>query len=195
MKMVLRTFIGITLIGAAAAMAGGMFSSSAVGQEPWRQYSGDYTEVENVLFDLYRSCSFSPGNECDWDRMRQLCHPEAVFFQPPPRGTDAFLPYDLEGFIQFFKDDIEKYDMKTTGFHEQLGRHETTSFGRIAHSYAVYEIRMDPDAPNPLQRGVDSIQLAFHEGRWWISSINTDVEMPGRLIPDSILKGGSGGGE
>lgn len=195
MKKISGVMFGITPVVVLAAMIGGGFTVSAAEQEPWRQYSGDYTEVENVLLDLYRSCSFSPGNECDWDRMRQLCHPEAVFFQPPGRGEAAFRPFDLEGFIQFFKDDIEKYDMKRTGFHERLGRYEKTSFGRIAHSYAVYEIRMDPEAPNPLQRGVDSISLALHEGRWWISSIVTDVEMPGREIPESILKGGSGGGE
>jgi hypothetical protein len=164
--------------------------SQESGQQPWRQYSGDYTQIENVLTDLYRSVSFEPGSECDWDRLRMLCHENAVFFQPPARGTQSFRPFSLEGFIQFFKDDIERYNMKQTGFHERLGRHETTSYARIAHSYAVYEVRIQPDEPDPRQRGVDSIQLAFHEGRWWITAINTDVEIQGQPIPDSILRGG-----
>jgi|GEM_PF-5278227 len=188
----------------AAGIAGlvvlGLIISSRVvpdrvgGQEPWRQYADDYTAIENVLADLYRACSFSPGNECDWDRIRRLCHPMAVFFQPPNRGTNTFRPFDLEGFIQFFKEDIERFNMRATGFHERLGRHETTSFGRVAHSYVVFEIRQDPAAENPMQRGVDSISLVNHEGRWWVSSIDTDFEFPGfQDIPERILPGGDGG--
>ncbi len=192
MMHVPRFAMGVAALCFAFVLAAQVFTRPALGQEPWRQYSGDYTQIENVLVDLYRAVSFSPGNEPDWDRVRMLCHTDAVFFQPPLRGTTAFRPYSLEGFVQFFKDDIEQYNMKQTGFHERLGRHETTSFGRIAHSYVVYEIRIQPDEPGPRQRGVDSIQLAFHEGRWWITSINTDVEMPGQLIPESILKGGEG---
>ena len=187
MKRLLRTSVGVGVLCFALMLASQVSARQAADQEPWRQYEGDYTQIENVLTDLYPSVSFSPGNDCDWGRIRLLCHPDAVFFQPPARGTTAFRPFDLEGFIQFFKDDIETYNMKESGFHERLGRHETTSFGRIAHSYAVYEIRIQPDEPNPRQRGVDSVQLAFHEERWWITAINTDVEMPGRLIPERIL--------
>ena len=159
-------------------------------QDPWRQYAGEYTVIENVLTDLYKSVSFGPGNECDWERLRLLCHPEVVFYQPPRRGSTAFTAYDLDAFIQFFKDDIERNDMGRTGFHERVGRHETTSFGRIAHSYVVFEIRLDPTAESPLQRGVDSVSLVLHEGRWWVSSIDTDYEFPGRQdIPDRILPG------
>ena len=187
MRKVARASVCAGILCLALILVSQVSARQAVEQEPWRQYAGDYAQIENVLTDLYKAVSFGPGNECDWDRLRMLCHADAVFFQPPPRGTTAFRPYSLEAFIQYFKDDIERYNMRETGFHERLGRHETTYFGRIAHSYVVYEIRIQPDEPNPRQRGVDSIQLALHEGRWWITAINTDVEMPGRLIPERIL--------
>jgi len=193
MKMMSRIIAGITLMAVIAVLAGGAFRARAQDQVPWRQYSDDYTEIENVLVDLYKSCSFASGEVCDYERMKMLFHPEVMFFQPPTRGSDAFRPMDLEGFFELWKHDIELYNMSETGFYEKLGRHETTSFGRLAHSYVVFEIRRDPESPRPLQRGVDSIELAFHEGRWWVASIVTDFEFPQQPIPDSILKGGSSG--
>ncbi len=197
MKNISRIIAGIALvavIAVIAVMASGTFRATAQEQVPWRQYADDYTVIENVLVDLYKTCTFGPGNEVDYERMKMLFHPKVVFFQPPTRGSNAFRPMDLEGFFELWKHDIEQFNMKETGFYESLSRHETTSFGRLAHSYVVFEGRTDPDATRA-QRGVDSIDLVFHEGRWWVASIVTDFEFPQQLIPDSILKGGSGGGE
>ena len=195
MKMMIRIITGAALAAMIAVGSAGTFPAAAQEQElePWRQYAADYTEIENVLVDLYKSCTFGPGNEVDYDRMSVLFHPDVVFFQPPNRGSDAFRPMDLEGFFELWRHDIEAYNMKATGFYENLVRHETTSFGRLAHSYVVFKGGPDPDGIRG-QRGVDSIELAFHEGRWWVASIVTDFEFPQQLIPESILKGGSGGG-
>lgn len=187
MKRALRSAAGVLALCCAMILVSRVSARQDAPQVPWRQYAGDYTQIENVLTDLYKSVSFGPGDECDWERIRMLCHPDVVFYQPPLRGATNFRPYDLEGFIQLFKDDIERSNMKDSGFHERIGRHETTSFGRIAHSYVVFEIRMQPEAPNPLQRGVDSIQLALHDGRWWVTAINTDYEFTHQPIPERIL--------
>jgi hypothetical protein len=185
---------GALLAVVLAAGAGGVFRTAAQEDPSWRQYADDYTEIENVLVDLYKTCTFGPGGEPDYDRMKVLFHPEVVFFQPPMRGSTAFRPMDLEGFFELWKHDIERSTMSETGFYETLSRHETTSFGRLAHSYVVFEGTQYPDTARR-QRGVDSIDLVFHEGRWWVASIVTDFELPQQRIPDSILRGGGGEGE
>ena len=68
---------------------------------------------------------------------------------------------------------------------------QTRSFGDAAHSFVVYEAKIDNGPDSPVQRGLDSFQLVRHEGRWLIASIATQVERPGRPIPGEFLKPGA----
>jgi len=60
--------------------------------------------------------------------------------------------------------------------------------GRLAHAYVVYEVRLRPEDEQPLQKGVDSLQLVRSEGRWWIASIANDIETPDNMIPERFYE-------
>ena len=87
MKKALQTITGAALLCFFAVMAIGIFPATAQEQVPWRQYADDYTVIENILVDLYKTCTFGPGNEVDYERMKVLFHPDVVFFQPPARSS------------------------------------------------------------------------------------------------------------
>ena len=69
------------------------------------------------------------------------------------------------------------------------GRHET--FGNLTHAFSTYEsYREDQGDPDtPFARGINSIQLILHRGRYWITSISWDSERPGNPIPDRYIGG------
>ena len=160
---------------------------SITGQGGQRQYAGDYSAIENVITDLYRTVSFDPGGEPDWERLRLLLFTDAVFVMRA-RMPVAMQKYSTEEFIDLFRRDIETYNMRDTGFNERVAGYSLDSFGRLAHAYVVYEVRLRPEDEQPLQKGVDSLQLVRSEGRWWIASIANDIETPDNMIPERFYE-------
>ena len=75
MKRALRSAAGVLALCCAMILVSRVSARQDAPQVPWRQYAGDYTQIENVLNELYKSVSFGPGDECDWERIRMLCHP------------------------------------------------------------------------------------------------------------------------
>ncbi|KAA3605100.1 MAG: hypothetical protein DWQ01_21135 [Planctomycetota bacterium] len=144
--------------------------------------TSEFATVEALVQALYQAVSFPAGTEPNWQRLKSMMGPKAIFVQPP-RGGSKPMTLSVDEFIQLFKDDIERSPMKTSGFHEKVGRVEISRFGSLAHAMVVFEVRFDPKAEQPLGRGVDSLQLYRYDGRWWIASITTEYERPGKPIP------------
>jgi hypothetical protein len=142
--------------------------------------------VEGVAEALYRSVSFEAGGEPDWQRLRSLMLPGAVVAQPVRGGIEVEL-LTVDEFIERFQKGFEGSPLQTSGFNEDIVRTETTRFGRIAHCHVVFESRTGGSSAALLGRGVDSIQLVLTGGRWWIASIATELEQPGRPIPESFV--------
>jgi hypothetical protein len=143
--------------------------------------------IEHIIGTLYQAVSFKSGQEPDWDLLRSLMMEDASFVMR--RGDSRpILRATTEEFIQFYLQDLDLYNMRETGFYEQVGGNTITRFNRIAHCLVVFEMRTDPESEVPVGRGVDSIQLVHDAGRWWVASIATEHERPGRLIPEEFLK-------
>ena len=156
----------------------------------------DLATVDGVVAALYQAVSFAPGSEPDWASLRTLLLPNAVIAQPV-RGSDEVELLSVDAFIGRFKEDLDNFKMRETGFWETVARVEKTGFGRIAHCFVVFEPRTDPSSAEPAGRGVDSIELIRTGGRWWIAAITTEHERPGRALPttfESEVTAAAGGG-
>ena len=168
--------------GLVAAAAGAGVGSVSAAETPT---AADVSTIEGVIAALYRSVSFEAGGEPDWQLLRSLMLPGAVLAQPM-RGSDQVELLTVEEYISRFRKALGQSTLRTTGFHETVARVSTTRFGRTAHCHVVFEPRTDPASAEPLGRGVDSIELVRTGGRWWIASIATELEAPGRPIPEAF---------
>ena len=66
---------------------------------------------------------------------------------------------------------------------------------RRRHRLRRYDSVRSLSDPEPFMRGINSIQLVWHEGRWWVTSIVWDFERPDNPIPSVYLPdSGSGAG-
>ena len=82
------------------------------------------------------------------------------------------------------------YLMQNGFFENEVGREENR-FGEIAHVWSAYEF-MSTKNGDPEQRGINSIQLVFDQGRWWITNILWNSERPDNTIPANLqTKAGS----
>ena len=141
-------------------------------------------EAEKVVAELYRLVTMEPGTSPDWDAVRPLFLEEAVVVLRSSRT--AMTVFDLEGWIQDFKDAIDKWDMSTRGFEEKLLKMKTQVFGDIAHCFAVYRAGFITGENLPSNVGLDSIQLIRRDGRWLVVSITNEVERPDVPLPQDL---------
>ncbi len=175
----MRLGLACVLMAAAAIGAGPVIAEEA-------PPSADVATVEGVVEALYRGASFEPGGEPNWALLRSLMLPEAVVAHPVRGGEEVEL-LTVHEYIDRFQHELEGSPLRATGLHETIARTEITRFGRIAHCHVVYEPRTGGSSAAPLGRGVDSITLVLTGGRWWIASIATELEQPGRPVPESFM--------
>jgi hypothetical protein len=143
-----------------------------------------YMEPESLLRGLYAAVTFEPGTLPDWDYVRSFFIPEAVFGVRKSRTSMEVL--DLDGFVGWWLEDIEKHKMKERGFKESIEKLKMTVYRDTAHCFIVYKAQFITPADSPGQLGLDSFGLMKKDGRWWIVSITNDVITPQNPLPENL---------
>src|ERR1043165_7225147 len=126
----------------------------------------DVASIDAIITAAYDGISGPAGKKRDWERERSLFYPGARLI---PTATVAGrndvdlapLVLDVEGYIARVEPLFAK-----EGFYETEIARRVEQFGRIAHVWSTYESRHDPSEKEPFMRGINSIQLLFHDNRW-----------------------------
>jgi hypothetical protein len=143
-----------------------------------------YGDPESLVRGLYASVTFESGTLPDWDYVRSFFIPEAIFGVRKTRTLMEVL--DLDGFIDWWLEDIAKHKLKERGLEESVEKMRMTAYGNIAHCFVVYKVRILTPADAPGHLGLDSFGLMKKDGRWWIVSITNDVVTPQNPLPDFL---------
>ena len=138
--------------------------------------------VVAAMYDLLSGPAESE-RERDWDRFKGLALPSARWlichgWDADGNKTPGLREWDTEGFVA---DARKAYQF--SGFWEQEIWGRTERFGNIAHRFSTYESRVGSKESEPVGRGINSVQLAWADGRWWIASVVWDSESPVQPIP------------
>jgi hypothetical protein len=148
--------------------------------------AADVASPEAIVLALYDTISGPRDTERDWDRLRSLFDPRARFLigrwlADPEEPRDAVYEWDLESFVA----EGRQYWLEH-GFWESQLAARVEAYGNVAQVFSSYESREGSEDAEPVGRGVNSIQLLRHAGRWWILSIAWDVETPEVPIPADL---------
>lgn len=145
---------------------------------------------EAVVDAMYDLLSGPPEEQRqrDWDRFRALALPNARFlichgWDEDGDRTAGLREWDMDGFVADAK---EAY--RSEGFWEREVWGRTERFGGIAHRFSTYESRVRSEESEPVAYGINSIQLARFEDRWWIASVIWDHQTPAQAIPSKYLE-------
>lgn len=171
------------LVCAAAVLCMAPHAVAAQDQPPPLQVAAQ--TPRGLIEALYDMVSFGPGPEPDWNMFRGVFLEDAVLVTAPIR-TQPMRVMSVDGFIQDWRDFFRSAQLEGTGFTETIAGLDVTEFGGMAHAFVIFEPRIPGNTPARQQRGLDSIELAYDGGRWWISAITTDFEEPGKTIPAGI---------
>ena len=168
----------------ALALATWLTCSLAAGQAPSGARPADTETAESLVAALYDVISGPAGQARDWDRFRNLFAPGARLIPAAPRA-DLSAPASLspEDYIQRTSENFLK-----NGFFEKEVARRSDAFGTVAHVFSTYESRRALADEKPMARGINSIQLYKHAGRWWIATVMWDQERPGNPIPGRYLE-------
>ena len=142
----------------------------------------DTSSIDAVIHALYDSISFLPNSQPDFARLKSLFHPRGRLIPPAAEEGKAIRVLDVDEFIKNSREDIIMGGMESRGFFEKELRRQTESFGNIVHAFSTYESRFTSADKEPIQRGINSIQLVRDQGRWWVLTILWDTERPGNPL-------------
>jgi hypothetical protein len=138
----------------------------------------DVRSIDGIMSALYKCLSGPAGADRDWDLLRYLLAPGAQLIPlvPQPDGRSRPDRHDVES----YRRSRAPY-FATHSFYESEVERRAEIWGSIASVMSAYESRVAPEAA-PFARGINSIQLVWDDGRWWIVSIlweqSVDVEEP-----------------
>lgn len=147
----------------------------------------DVATPQAVVDALYASIARAPGEDYDWDRNLSLFLPSARVIANTEQRGGAFVVHTPEQFRALVDSFTVVGGEGDLGFQEEELHNVVERFGDVAHVFSTYQKRWWGD-DEILGRGINSIQMVWHEGRWWISSIAWDEEvgagpLPGRYLP------------
>ncbi len=150
----------------------------------------DVQTVDGIIQALYASIS-GPAGPRDWHRFHSLFLPGAILMQAGPR-PDTVPPPPAIGPDEY-RDRSAPYFAENAFYESEVTR-RVERFGTVAHVWSTYISRNEPGA-EPFARGINSIQLVWHQDRWWVATIIWDAERPSNPIPPAYLPdGGQGAG-
>jgi len=157
------------------------FAATALSaQGPTGAGPADVDTPEHIVAALYDVISGPTGQARDWDRFRHLFAPGARLIPVAPR-KDASAPAALspDDYVERTRERFLK-----EGFFEKEIARRAEAFGNMAHVFSTYESRRAAGDAKPMARGINSIQLMKHDGRWWIVTVMWDQEREGNPLPE-----------
>ncbi len=173
--MALRTvFFLVAFIFPVASVAAQQEAAPAANSE-------DVESIDALITALYDVISGPAQQPRDWDRFRSLLTKDCRFV-PITRSQDGTpVHHSMTG--QEFIDMVGPY-FDSNSFYEKEVARKSEQYGNLVHAFSTYDSFHTLEDDEPFQRGINSIQLIFEEGRWWIANIAWQPAWEGLPIPD-----------
>ena len=147
--------------------------------------------IRALISEVYAVISGPAGQERDWDRMRSLFAPNArLSAMVPRRQNDTISTPHPSMVIMSVEDWIRNSGpfLLREGFFETELYNEIERYGNVAHVWSTYDSRTGSADAEPFDRGINSFQLVYGDGRWWVWNILWHSERAGAgTIPDRYL--------
>jgi len=147
--------------------------------------------IRALVRDVYAVISGPAGQERDWDRMRSLFAPNArLSAMIPRRQSDTISAPHPSMVIMSVEDWIRNSGpfLLRDGFFETELYSEIERYGNVAHVWSTYDSKTGSPDNEPFDRGINSFQLVYGDGRWWVWNILWHSEGAGAgTIPDRYI--------
>jgi hypothetical protein len=141
----------------------------------------DVASPDAIIKAMYETIS-GPAGKRNWQRERSLYLPGARLIPIGKRiiGEGSLRVMTVDEWIE----DVAGFFAKHDFWEKEVMRH-MDRFGNMIQAFSTYEAREREDGPR-IGRGINCIQLAWYEKRWWIASVMWDNETKENPIPEEF---------
>jgi hypothetical protein len=141
--------------------------NSIFGQTNEEKYAEDVKSVDAIINAYYDVVSGSRSEPWEFERDKYIHSKNAVITRLDENGKAAshtleaeYIPIGLSPKKDFYENELKR---------------KVSKYGNIAQIWSAFEIRTDPKTESNI-RGLNSIQLHYENGRWWIDSWTCEME-------------------
>lgn len=132
----------------------------------------DLTTVEGTVHALLNQITIEKCEKMDTAAIRNLFHPGAILTVGDSSNAETV---SLDDFLTLLKDPYYE-----EGYLEKEIHKVTDQYNGIAQ---VFQTFYGKDSEGEEERGINSYQLTFYKGRWWIVSLLWTIEPDSLPIP------------
>ena len=141
--------------------------NSVFGQTNDEKYAKDVKSIDAIINAYYDVVSGSSSEPWEFERDKYIHSNNAVITRLDDNGKAESHTLEAE-YIPVGLSPRED-------FHEKELKRIVSKFGNIAQVWSAFEIRTNPEIASNI-RGLNSIQLHYENGRWWIDSWTCEME-------------------
>jgi hypothetical protein len=145
--------------------------------------AADVATIEAITAAGLRIISGPKGQKRDMEQFKSLFLPNAQMGGVFYKGDSSYVRITT----------VEQCAARNGPFYEQNGYYESQlglrveRFGNIATAFQTYDTRYTQQGKVEA-RGVNTYQLVYDKGRWWIASLLFTPETPQQPLPEKYLK-------
>ena len=141
--------------------------NSIFGQSNDEKYRKDVASVDAIINAYYDVVSGSSNEPWEFERDKYIHSKNAVITRFDENGKAEshtleaeYIPIGLSPKEDFYEKELKRIVSK---------------YGNVAQVWSAFEIRTDPKIESNI-KGLNSIQLHYENGRWWIDSWTCEME-------------------
>lgn len=152
--------------------------SSIFGQSNKEKYAKDVKSVDAIINAYYDVVSGSSSEPWEFERDKYIHSEDAVITRLDENGKAESHTLEAE-YIPIGLSPKED-------FYEKELKRKVSKYGNIAQVWSAFEIRTDPKTESNI-RGLNSIQLHYENGRWWIDGWTCEMESEKSAVVTEFL--------
>ncbi|UZD24191.1 hypothetical protein [Algoriphagus halophytocola] len=128
--------------------------------------------IDGIINELLDQITIEKGEKMDTTAIRNLFHPSAIFTVADSTNAETL---SLDDFLTLLKDPYYE-----EGYLEKEIHKVVDEYNGIAQ---VFETFYGKDSEGVEEKGINSYQLTYYGGRWWIVSLLWTLESKNVRIP------------
>ncbi|MET6992043.1 hypothetical protein, partial [Sediminicola arcticus] len=153
--------------------------NSIFGQSNDDKYKKDVESVDAIINAYYDVVSGSSTDPWEFERDKYIHSKNAVITRLDENGKAESHTLEAE-YIPIGLSPKED-------FYEKELKRKVSKYGNIAQVWSAFEIRTDPKTESNI-KGLNSIQLHYENGRWYIDSWTCEMESEKNNLVTEFLK-------
>jgi hypothetical protein len=146
----------------------------------------DVASPDAIVAATYEAIARPAGEQYDWARFASLFLPAALMIPSTEQTGGALVVMSVGDFIDWIDSGTVVGGPNDRGFSEDGIHNIVERYGDVAHVFSTYEKHVYGQTQN-LGRGINTFQMIWNDGRWWITSVAWDEEIGAGPIPAKYL--------